>query len=174
MRKEKQLLLDELKGKIESSPGFVITQYNQLKAPDTTDLRDSVRKSGGDCEVVKKRVFLKAAISADLQVDPEMLDGHVAIMFTGEDSIATTKSTFEFSKKFKDNFKISGGYIDGKLLGATEMETLSKLPGKNEMRAELIGLFQAPLSKFLSIQQAVVTGVIHCLKNKAEAGEGSN
>lgn len=173
MRDDKQLLLDELKEKIEGAPGIIVTKFDKLNAKATQELRRSIKKTGGDCEVVKKRVFAKAIDAVELGIDPTILDGHVAIMFSGHDAIETTKAVFDFAKEKKDNLFITGGLIDGIFYSGSEMEKLSKLPGQNEMRSQFVGLLQAPLAKFLAVQQAVMTSVIFCLKNKAEADGGA-
>lgn len=169
MRQEKQLLLDELQEKIEGSPGIVVTKFDKLNSKATQQLRRSIKGTGGDCEVVKKSLLVKAVNAADLGMEENILDGHIAIMLSGDDPIETTKAVFQFAKENKDNLSIQGGFVEKVFYSAADMEKLSKLPGQNEMRAQFVGLLQAPLSKFLAVQHAVMTSVIHCLKNKAKA-----
>ena len=43
-----------------------------------------------------------------------------------------------------------------------------KLPAKDEMRAQLLGLFEAPMSQTLSTMESLLTSVMHCLENKKD------
>ena len=61
MRSEKELLKSEIKDKIERFESFIIMQYNRFTANAANDFRREVGKIGGDVEVVRKRVLLKAA-----------------------------------------------------------------------------------------------------------------
>ena len=67
MRAEKQLLKHEIKDKIERFGSFVIMQYQGLNANTANEFRREMGKIGGDVEVVRKRVLLKAAEDAGIQ-----------------------------------------------------------------------------------------------------------
>jgi large subunit ribosomal protein L10 len=63
------------------------------------------------------------------------------------------------------------GQFDGNLYDSDAVEKLSKLPGKDEMRASLLGLFEAPMSQSLAVMEALLTSVIHCVENKRKNDE---
>ena len=69
MRAEKQLLLDEIKEKIEESSGFVTLNYQNFTSSRAREFRDKMAEAGGEFEVVKKRVFAKAAESQGISID---------------------------------------------------------------------------------------------------------
>src|SRR6185295_10364201 len=97
MKKEKQLLLDEITNQMEGTTSFLITQYTGLTANKTNDFRRQMMKIGGNFEVVKKRVFLKALSTRGLSLDIAALPGHVGLVFAGKDAIETTKAVMKFS-----------------------------------------------------------------------------
>lgn len=171
MRQEKQLLLNEIKEKIDSSNSFIITRYQQLEAKSITDFRRAIASKGGNFEVVKKRVFIKAAETSGITFDKDTFDGHIGIVFAGSDSIEVTKAVYAFSKENTDKVFVLAGFFDGKLYTSQDVETLSKLPGMNEMRAQLLGLLEAPMAQTLGTMDALLSSVIHCLQNKAKKEE---
>lgn len=173
MRKEKQLLLDEIKEKIKSNGSFILTRYQGLQANSSNDLRGEVAKIGGELEVVRKRILVKAALEQGIELDLQMLEGHIGVVFPGEDSVETAKTLFEFGKSSNGQVEVIGGHVDGKLVDAAQMELLSKLPGKDEMRAQLLGLFEAPMSQTLATMEALVCSVVYCLDNKVKEESGS-
>lgn len=178
MREEKQLLLDEIKEQIERFDSFVIMSYANLTANAVNDFRREVAKSGGNVEVVRKRVMIKAADAAGIKLDVAALPGHIGLVFTGKDPIETTKLVFKFRKDSKKNIEVVGARLDGQLYSGPDVEMLSQLPGKDEMRAQLLSVFEAPMSHTLAVMEALLTSVVYCLDNKgkqesqAEDGQG--
>lgn len=172
MRQEKQLLLDDLKEKIEESSSFVVIKYGQLNSTATTQLRDTLFDCNADFEVVKKRIFIKAAKEAGIEgISIEDLQESIGVLFSKEDPIPSTKAVFEFAKENKDTIEVVKGHFDGALYDSDAVEKLSKLPGKDEMRASLLGLFEAPMSQSLAVMEALLTSVIHCVENKRKNDE---
>ncbi len=156
MRKEKPLLLDEIKQKIDASTGFIVVRYDRLEPNASWEIRDSLSKSGSLFEVVRKRVFQKAAEKAGIQLDEALLKGHVGIVFVNQpDTMASTKTVYKFSGK-EGILEVLYGRFEGKIVPAQELEMLSKLPGINEMRATMIALFTSPMSQMLSTVEAKI------------------
>ncbi|HAB98787.1 MAG TPA: 50S ribosomal protein L10 [Parachlamydiales bacterium] len=152
MRKEKQLLLDEIKDKIDTAKAMIITSYTALAPNASWVLRDQLAKLGSQLEVVRKRVFLKAAEQSGVKIDEALLKGHVGVVFVGEaDSLPSAKVIFKFSEENSKVLEVLCGQVEGIMRPGSEVEMLSKLPGIDEMRAELIGLFIAPMAQMLSV-----------------------
>jgi large subunit ribosomal protein L10 len=170
MRPEKELLKNEIKDKFERFGSFVIMQYKSLSANTANDFRRAIGKIGGDVEVVRKRVLLKAAEDAGLELDLSSLPGHIGIVFLGEDPIESTKTVIKFSQDRDKAIQVIGGRFDGQLYSGADVERLSTLPGKDEMRAQLLSVFEAPLSQTLAVIEALLASVPHCLRNKSEEG----
>lgn len=170
MRTEKQLLKEEVKDKMTRYGSFVIMKYARLGANAANDFRREIGKMGGDIEVVRKRILLKAAEDAGIQLDDSLLEGHVGIVFLGNDPIETTKAVYKFSQDRDKVIQVLGGLFDGQLYQGADVERLSKLPGKDEMRAQLLSVFEAPMSQTLAVMEALLTSVMHCLDNKSKEG----
>ena len=73
MRQEKQLLLDEIKDQIDQFGSFVIMRYQGLTANTANDFRRRDCQIGGNVEVVRKRILIKAAEAAGVEARSEML-----------------------------------------------------------------------------------------------------
>lgn len=167
MSSEKQLLLDEVKDQIDQFGSFVIMRYFKLTANQANELRGAVAKSGGSVEIVRKRLLVKAAGAVGVPLELAALPGHVGLVFTGDDPIETAKVVFKFGQESKA-LEVIGGRFDGQLYGGADVETLSKLPGKDEMRAQLLSVLEAPMSQTLAVMEAVLTSVVYCLDNKCK------
>ncbi|NGX46428.1 MAG: 50S ribosomal protein L10 [Chlamydiae bacterium] len=168
MRSEKQLLLDEVKEKLSSAKALIFTQNIGLNPNLSYNLRCKLAETGGGYSVVHKRVFLKAAAEQGIVLEKDQLQGHIALVYAMEDSIETTKALYGFAKENKGFIEILAGYFDGRVCGPSDVTAISKLPSQDEMRAQLLGLFEAPMSQTLSVMESLLTSVIHCLENKSK------
>jgi len=167
MRAEKQLLLDEIKQKIDSSSAMIITRYNRLPPNLSWDFRDRLTKAGSLFEVVRKRIFVKAAEMSGIKIDESILSGHIGVVFVQQkDSMASAKMIFKFSEDNPDLLQVIYGKIEGKEYSGPEVEFLSKLPGINELRSEFLALLVSPMSQILSVMEAVVSEPISILEQK--------
>lgn len=168
MRKEKNLLLDEIKGKLNKANSFIITRYSKL-APNTShELRAKLVKMGAELEVVKKRVFVKAAESFGVPLNVDEMAGHIGVVFSSSDALEAVKAVLAFGKDNDKIIDVIAGRVDGATYNAVQMKTLSELPSKDEMRAQLLGLFEAPMAQTLAVMDALLCSVPYCLENKAQ------
>lgn len=168
MRQEKQLLLDEIKDKIEGSNALIITRYERFNPNLASKFRSVLLGAGGDFEVVRKRIFLKAAEASEIKFDQDTLDGHIGIVFSMGDPINVIKTLIQFSKDNEEIFHVIGGRFDGNMCSASDVVQISKLPSKEEMRSQFLGLLEAPLSQTLSVMEALLTSTLYCLENKSQ------
>jgi large subunit ribosomal protein L10 len=174
MKSEKQILLDEIQGLIAHAGSFVIAQYGKLSANKANEFRKELAKVGANFEVVRKRVFIKAAESTGLNIDIDTIPGHIGIIFTESDPIEATKAVLKYSESNDKVFELKGAKFEGKLISAEQIVEISKLPGKDQMRAEFLGLLEAPMAQTLAVLDAVLSSVVYCLENKSnenKAGE---
>jgi len=170
MRAEKQLLLDEIKDKIEGSKGFVALNYQNFTSARARDFRGKMADVGGEFEVVRKRIFVKAAESLGLQFDAKQLKGHVGIVFACEDATAVVKGAVKFGEDNDKTVTVLGGHIDGAVCTAEDVEAIAKLPGLQEMRAQLLGLLEAPMAQTAQIHHAILASVLYCIEEKGKKG----
>lgn len=168
MRQEKQYLLDEVEGQLSQYGSFVIMQYSGFKANAVHQFRRDVAKLGGNVEVMRKRILLKAAEANGHKLALTDLPGHVGVVFTGNDFIETTKLVYKYRQETDKAINVLGGVYEGKLYSSQDVEKLSKLPSKEVMRSELLAMFEAPMSQTLAVMEALLSSVIYCLDNKSK------
>jgi large subunit ribosomal protein L10 len=168
MRQEKQFLLDEIKEKMSDSKALVLARYTRLEPNLSASFRQGLAQAGGSLEVVKKRVLLKAAQSAGVELPQEALKGHIAVVFADQDPVQMTKVVYQFCKENNQILEVLGGRFEGAFCSALDVEQISKLPSKDEMRAQFLGTLEAPLSQTLAVVEALLTSVMHCLENKSQ------
>ncbi len=166
MRQEKSLLLQEIKDKIDGSQAIVLATYQKMSPNLASDFRMNISKTGGSFEIVKKRMLIKAAEKAGFTLDRSNLQGHIGVIFADSDPVETTKYVYQFCKENTDNFVVIGGRFEGQLCSETDLKLISQLPSQDEMRAQLLGTFEAPMSQTLATIEALLCSVVYCLENK--------
>jgi len=169
MIKEKQFLLDEIKCQIEKHGSFVVMRYQKLTANKACEFRRAVMNMGGDVEMMRKRILRKAANDANVSLDNFDLQGHIGLVYGGHDPLELTKYVFKFSQDNGKVIQVVGGRFDGQLYSGEQVTRLSQLPGKDQMRAQLLSVFEAPMAQTLAVINALLTSVPHCLENKSKS-----
>ncbi len=150
MRKEKALLLNSMSSIVEGATSLVLTSYEKMSANQAASFRASLREVGGQYTVVKKKLFLKAAEQLGFNFGSE-LAGHIGVLSVKENVIDATKALYKFQKENENILKVLGGQFEGKIVSSQEFEMISKLPTHSEMRAQLLSVFEAPMSHTLSV-----------------------
>ena len=112
-------------------------------------------------------MLIKAAEKAGFSLDRSNLQGHIGVIFAENDPVETTKCVYDFCKENTDNFLVIGGRFEGKLCSETDLKLISQLPSQDEMRAQLLGTLEAPMSQTLATIEALLCSVVFCLENKA-------
>ncbi len=167
MKHEKQLLLDDMQGQIKKSGTFIIARYQGLKSARAYEFRRELNKKGAYFEVVRKRMLIQASKNLGLEFNPELLPGHIGLILGAADPLETTKTVVKFSEENENAFELLGAFIDGQKISGEDVRRLATLPGKDQMRAELLGLLTAPAAQLLTVFEALLSGVVHCIDSKS-------
>lgn len=168
MRPEKQLLLDEINHLIDQSTAMIVTRYEKMNSQISWDFAKDLSKCNCKYKVLKKRLLYKAAKDKDLVFKDKKADGHVGVIFIQGDPLEASKVIINFQKDNVESLEIVFGQIEDKFCSLEYIEKLSKLPGKDEMRAQLLGLFEAPMAQMLSVMDNLLTSIMFCLENKKD------
>ena len=166
MKNEKQMLLSEMQEQLKKSGTFIIARYKAMKGSRAYEFRRELGKKGVYFEVVRKRMLVHASKNLGLEFDPDLLPGHIGLIMGTIDPIETTKAVLKFSENNENSLELVGGFIEGQKLSAIDMCRMATLPGKEQMRAEMLGLFEAPAAQLLAVFEALLSGVVHCIDNK--------
>ncbi|MFZ2202331.1 MAG: 50S ribosomal protein L10 [Microgenomates group bacterium] len=138
--------LAEIKHNLETAKAVILANYAGLSVADQTTLRAKLDAAGGQFMVAKNNL-LKIALKEKLGALPEAveatLNGPTAVIFAQTDAVLAAKVLAEFAKD-KDLPKIKIGLMDAKILSVKDIETLSKLPSREQLLATLLAQLQAP------------------------------
>ena len=152
---QKQQIVKELSEAISSSVAGVIVDYKGISVADDTALRKELREAGVDYRVVKNTLLGRAIEGTELEGIKSVLEGTTAIAISPEDHVAAARILCKYADAH-DNFKVKAGYLDGKEIDLSTVESLAKLPSREVLLATVVGAFQAPIAAFARAVQAIV------------------
>ncbi len=151
-RAQKAESIEALKGVFATSGAVVVTHYLGLTVAEMTDLRARLRKEGAQIKVVKNRLAQKALNGSAGAAGEALFKGPVAIAF-GPDPVSAAKVVTQYAKD-NDKFSVVGGLMGEQVLSQDAVKALATLPSLDQIRAQLIGLLQAPATKVAGVLQA--------------------
>lgn len=157
-RVEKEKLASELAEKLAKAKGAAVFSFKTLTVADSAALRRELKKTGGRVQVIKKRVFRRTAEAVGASIDFSQVEGSVAVTWSDQDMVAPAKASFDFVKKHQDS-KLVAGVLEGAAITQQQVEDLAMLPGKDELRAKLVGTLAAPISGFVGVLSSTLRGL---------------
>ncbi len=171
MRPEKKYLVDEINRHLDKSSYVYLTNYERITVDEIAELRDNLSQHNAEFHVIKNNILGVAAASRKLPNLDEYLTGQTAIVIGGEDPSGVAKVITKFFKD-KEKVDLKAGVLDEKILTKEEVVALSKLPGIESLRAQLLGLLAQPATGFVRVISAVPQNFVNVLQAKVRAEDG--
>ena len=152
---EKKAQVAALKEKFEGAVAGVVVDYKGISVADDTKLRKELREAGVEYSVAKNTLIRLAIDGTALAAMDDILNGTTAVATSKEDYVAAARILSKFAEKH-DNFKIKAGFLDGELISLEKIESLAKLPSKEQLLCTVLFAFQAPMASFARAIQAII------------------
>ncbi len=159
---EKQAIVDALSERIKNAGSGVLVDYKGITVAEDTALRTELRKEGIDYTVVKNTLTRKALDKLGMSGLDAVLNGSTSLATTENDPIAPFRILNDYSKKLNDRFNIKAAFMEGQVLGESEIAEIAELPSKDALYAKVLGTMIAP-----------ITGLAVCLGQILEQKGGS-
>ena len=162
----------KLKADFAKSPDLILSDFRGLTFPQMIELRIKLGEHGSSYKVVRNAFARIAMREAGLPDISSMLDGPTALAFLGKDPSPAAKVLVEFTKSAP--LTIKGGVVSGKVFSAKDIEALSRLPGRAQLLASLMGTLNAPVTNLMYVMNGVSSKLVRTLaavadKKKAES-----
>jgi large subunit ribosomal protein L10 len=145
----------------------ILTDYHGLDVKSISDLRRKLRAAGSGYRVVKNTLLTLAAAETSFAALAEGLRGQTALCYTDGDPIAAAKALQEFVKGAKP-IHIKSGLVDGQVLSADQIESLSKIAGKQELYAMVVGGLQGPIYGLVGTLSSMMGQLVMTLQGVAD------
>lgn len=147
-RAQKVENVEGIRGDLAKASVAVLAEYRGLTAGELNRLRKAVRQANGRCRVAKNTLARRAVDGSDYAKLAPMLRGPLALIIGFRDPVAIAKLAVKFADELP-KLEIKGALLDGAMLPPAEVKALAKLPSREVLLAQLLGLLQAPAARLL-------------------------
>ena len=152
---------------MKRSQAVILVEYTGVRMKDLDAIRSKIRETGGEFNVVKNTLARRAFADSGMELPQEYLVKSTAISFAFTDPASTAKALTD-AMKGKEAIKVKGGFMSGQALNAAQVKALADMPPLPVVRAQLLGMLQAPAGKLVRTIAEPARGLAAVVKAFAE------
>jgi large subunit ribosomal protein L10 len=171
-REQKAAAIEEVAGQIQESEAVFAVDYRGISVPQAAELRTRLTEAGARFRVVKNTLTQRAADQAGAESLKEVLEGPTAFTFVlaeGGDVALAAKALATFRRE-TDLLAFKGGIMNGDALSVEQLEALSRLPARDVLHGQLVGMIASPITGLVRGLNALIQGLVIQLGQIAEQG----
>ncbi|MAG57698.1 MAG: 50S ribosomal protein L10 [Planctomycetes bacterium] len=167
-------LIDELTKELVDIDSCVVIGTGAMTVEEVSEFRNQLRAQDFRMRVVKNSLASISFEQAELPGLGAVLDGPSAVVYGGEGALAISKVVMETKTKAKDKLKVHGGFNEGEIVNTQGIDALSKVPGRKELLAMVMGSFFGGVSDMAQNMDGLFTemhGLLEALIEEKGGGE---
>lgn len=174
-RPDKVAKVENLKTLFSEARAVVLNDFTGLDVEKITELRKLCRDGGVEYLVVKNtlaKLGLKGTPAEELE---SHFEGPTALAVSRESENISAKIIAEFAKEHEAP-KFKAGIVEGKVIDATGLLSLARLPAKDELLSQMLASLKSPGNGLVSVLQGTLRNLLYALnaiveKKEKEDGE---
>jgi len=166
-KQHKQEILETYQDWFKRSQAVILVEYTGAAMKNMDAIRAKIRESGGEFHVVKNTLVRRVLKDQGLEVPEEFLLRSTAMSFAFTDPAATAKALADATKNLSF-IVVKGGFMGGQRLAPAQVKALAELPPLPVVRAQLLGVLQAPAGKLVRTIAEPARGLAAVVKAYSE------
>jgi large subunit ribosomal protein L10 len=164
-----QTSVSELRELLRDAKTFYLVDYQGLSAAQIGALRTKVRDAGGRMLVAKNTLVNVVLAEQGVEGLESKLKGPTALILIGDDPVAPAKAITDFAKDHPNDLPAAkGGILQGAVIEADALTRVAKLPAREQLLSELLGVLQGPLAQAVGVLEASPRNLVSVLTNYSE------
>src|SRR5882724_1389641 len=172
-REQKAVAIEQIAAHIDESHAIFAVDYRGISVPQVAELRARLREGDASFKVVKNSLTERAADQAGAETLKDYLAGPTALTFVRGDVATAAKAIADYARATQ-LLPFKGGLMDGATLDVDQLRSLSRLPSRDVLYGQLVGVVASPVSGLVRSLSALVGGLASALgqvRDKKESGE---
>jgi large subunit ribosomal protein L10 len=174
-RPEKTEAVDALRQIFNESNSLVLNDFTGLNVEKLSRLRTLCRENGIEYRVIKNRLARRGLEGTPAQVLEAYFEGPTALAIGRESENVSAKVLAKFAEEHEAP-KFKAAIIDGKVIDATGLLALAKLPSREELLAHVLASIKSPGDGLVSVLQGTLRNLLYALnaiidKKQSQSGE---
>ncbi len=141
--------------------------------PQVAELRAKLREADATFKVVKNSLTERAADQVGAETLKALLEGPTALTFVRGDIATAAKAVADYGRATQ-LLPFKGGLMDGAALDPEQIRSLSRLPSREVLYGQLVGVVASPISGLVRTLGGLLGGLAVALgqvREKKESGE---
>jgi large subunit ribosomal protein L10 len=166
----KAAIIEDMTEKLKQSRAAVLLQTEGLTVSEMQELRRRLRAANVQLYVVKNTLLRIASERASYKDISGVLNGQTTIALSTEDEVAPAKTVSDYMRQVKTGkpVVIKAGILENGPISVAQVEALSKVPPREQLRAEVVGSIQGPLSQTYGVISAPLRDLINVLEARIQ------
>jgi large subunit ribosomal protein L10 len=172
-REQKAAAIAEIAENINESQAIFAVDYRGISVPQVAELRGKLREADATFRVVKNSLTERAADETGTSELKPYLQGPTALTFVRGDAALAAKAVADYARATQ-LLPFKGGLMDGATVDADQIRAISRLPSREVLYGQLVGIVASPLSGLVRTLNALVGGLAVALgqvQEKKTSGE---
>lgn len=162
-RSGKAAIIEAFREKTEKASLAAVTDFKGMTVEELTNLRVGVRNAGGEYHVVKNTLARIALAGGAHDVLKDRFHENCGVALGFEDPVAVAKALNDFARQSK-TFSLRCASLNGKEMSAEQVDALARLPGREQLLAQLLGTMNAVPTNFVSLFANMLRCLLYALK----------
>ena len=171
-RARKEELVAKYVDLLDRSSAVFIAEYKGMSVQQVEGLRGAVREADGSLHVAKNTLMRVAFEQAGKPVPSQLGSGMTAVGFALGEAPTMAKALSKYAKD-EELFVLQGGFMDSAELSADDVKNLAELPSLDELRAQILGVLQAPARNVASVIAGSVRQVVNVIDAYSKTDEAA-
>lgn len=166
----KQDLVREINDRFKAGPTVMVIEYKGLSVKEMQSLRRQLKKANAELRVVKNSLLRIASKETGIEKINDLFEGPTALAICDDDPAPVAK-VFVDSMKAYAAIQLKGGIVDGKVIGSEEVTRLSRLPSKEVLLSQFVGMLSNPITNFVGVLTELQRRLLYVLNSLKELKE---
>jgi len=163
----KQLMIQSIAETFKDIKECVVIDISSLDSEETFNFREEMRSASIEIKGVKNSLLRKALEGHALEGVGEVLKGSCTISYGDQDSVTLAKALVKWAKG-NEKLQIKGAFSEGSVLDAKGVNSLSKMPSRDELLSMIVGQIMGPASQIASQLTAPASAIAGAVKTVSE------
>ena len=172
-REQKAATIEALAAEIDESAAVFAVDYRGISVAQAAELRSKLREADATFQVVKNSLTERAADQVGAESLKVLLSGPTALTFVRGDAALAAKAVADQARATQ-LLPFKGGLMDGEVVDAEQIRAISRLPSREVLYGQLVGIVASPISGLVRTLGGLVGGLAVALgqvREKKESGE---
>ena len=159
----KKAFIDQMNERLKRAQATYVVDYQGLDVESMNKIRDELRKIDVEFYVIKNRLLKLASKDTDTESISDQFVGPCAMAITYDDVVAPAKVLVDLEKDL-NKLDIKIGQTSGKMMDLDGIKKLAKLPGREQLLAQVLSAMQAVPTSFVRVTNGVLGNFMNVLK----------